>query len=342
MLAYCFTSLSQSGYAYIAAERFENIHNLLAAILSNGINRQIKRNLCREYVNTVDEQSVLRGKINIPESIRNIITRKQQLVCEFDELTINCLFNRILKSSALLLARHDGVDYKWKTALNRALRYMREVENISLRAISWPRLQYYKNNADYRLLIGICQLLAEGLILTTETGEYRLATFLKPDNIHKLFEKFLLAYFEKEHPKLHPKSSQIPWSVDDGYMDALPSMHSDITLSDEKSGRILIIDAKYYDKTMQTYRSSKTLHSAHLYQIFAYVKNMAIKAGADKKIAGMVLYASTDEDIQPNNFYRLSGNEISFRTIDLNRNFTNIRKQLDNIAENMIIRNKAG
>lgn len=336
MLAYYYMPLSQSGYTDVAAEHFENIHNLLAAILAKGINRQIKRGLCREYVNRVDGSSALRGKINMPGSIQSIIMREKRLVCEYDELTTNCLFNRILKSSTLLLVRHAGVDCQWKTALNRALRYMAAVENIDLRAISWPRLQYYRNNADYRMLMGVCQLLAEGLILTTEAGGYRLASFLKPDKIHILFEKFLLAYYVKEHPELHSESRQIPWVVDDGYMDMLPSMHSDITLSDKKSGRILIIDAKYYDKTMQTYFKSKSLRSAHLYQIFAYVKNMAYIAGTDKKVAGMTFYAHTDEDIQPNNFYRLSGNEISFCTLNLNLDFAKIRNQLDKIAESLI------
>jgi len=46
----------------------------------------------------------------------------------------------------------------------------------------------------------------------------------------------------------------------------------------------------------------------------------------------MLLYAKTDEDIYPENEYRMSGNRIAVRTLDLNQEFSEIAKQLDNIA----------
>ncbi len=36
---------------------------------------------------------------------------------------------------------------------------------------------------------------------------------------------------------------------------------------------VLIIDAKYYEHSMQVQFNKHTLHSANLYQIFTYVKN---------------------------------------------------------------------
>ena len=42
MLSYAFTALNQGGYEDVAAEEFENMHNLFAAILAKGIGRQLK------------------------------------------------------------------------------------------------------------------------------------------------------------------------------------------------------------------------------------------------------------------------------------------------------------
>ena len=47
----------------------------------------------------------------------------------------------------------------------------------------------------------------------------------------------------------------------------------------------------------------------------------------------MLLYARTDEEIQPDNEYMMSGNKISVKTLDLNRDFSEIAEQLNNIAE---------
>lgn len=72
------------------------------------------------------------------------------------------------------------------------------------------------------------------------------------------------------------------------------------------------------------------MHSHNLYQIFAYVKNEA--AISAKKVSGMLLYAQTDEVIQPNHTYQMSGNRIDVKTLNLNCEFSIIAEQLNSIA----------
>ena len=108
-------------------------------------------------------------------------------------------------------------------------------------------------------------------------------------------------------------------------------MQTDIMLvKDEKT---LIIDAKYYSKTMQTQYDVHTLHSGNLYQIFTYVKNKESQLSSKlHEVSGMLLYARTNEVILPNNTYRMSGNRISVRTLDLNCSFEQIAAQLDTVV----------
>lgn len=54
------------------------------------------------------------------------------------------------------------------------------------------------------------------------------------------------------------------------------------------------------------------------------------------QVSGMLLYAKTKAEIQPNQDYRLSGHLISVKTLDLDSDFAIIRQQLDAIAENFI------
>ena len=113
----------------------------------------------------------------------------------------------------------------------------------------------------------------------------------------------------------------------------LPTMQSDIVLFSHKTGKILIINAKYYTHTLQTHGRylNKTIHSANLYQIFTYVKNWA--AGPGETVSGMLLYARTDEPVQPDHDYQMNGNQISVKTVDLSCPFSGIAAQLDAIAE---------
>ena len=77
------------------------------------------------------------------------------------------------------------------------------------------------------------------------------------------------------------------------------------------------------------------MHSNNLYQIFTYVKNKEAEL-TDKphnSVSGLLLYAKTDEQIQPDNEYTMSGNRISVKTLDLNCDFEIIKEQLNRIAK---------
>ena len=54
--------------------------------------------------------------------------------------------------------------------------------------------------------------------------------------------------------------------------------------------------------------------------------------GVPHRVSGMLLYAATDEDIQPDNSYMMSGNRISAKTLDLNQPFEKIAEQLNSIV----------
>ena len=68
-------------------------------------------------------------------------------------------------------------------------------------------------------------------------------------------------------------------------------------------------------------------------RFFTYVKNKDMEFG-DKPhtVSGMLLYAATDEAVQPDNSYQMSGNKISVRTLDLNKDFVEIAAQLKAIV----------
>ena len=329
MLSYAFQMLNEQGYKDIATEPFDNVAELCAAILSKGIAVQLKRGLAKEYISQTEALSSLRGKIDITESIKSQSLLRKQLICTYDDFTVNNYLNRILKSTVELLL-HADISKTRKKALRKLLIYFSDVDVLDVHSINW-NIRYDRNNQTYRMLISICYLVVKGLLQTNTDGSTRMMDFMDEQCICRLYEKFLLEYYRKEHPAITARASQIPWKLDDGFGDMLPIMQSDITLS--KGNRTLIIDAKYYAHNTQTQYNVHTLHSANLYQIFTYVKNKEASCDdATHEVSGMLLYAKTDEAIQPDHEYHMSGNKISVRTLDLNCDFLEIRKQLDNIV----------
>lgn len=330
MLAYAFQILNEESYATIALEEFENVCDLLAAILGKGLGNQIKRGLGREYITKSDDLSTPKGKIDISSSLRTQSTLKRQLVCNYDEFSVNNYTNQIIKSSAMHLIQSNMVAIEQKKLLRKLMLYFSEVERINTQSIRWSSIRYHRNNLTYKMLMNICYLIIEGLLPTTQHGALGMAQF-KDDHMNKLYEKFVLEYYRKHYPLIKTSAAHIEWNVDDGVIDLLPRMKSDITL--ESNGKILIIDTKYYGHTMQTNNmfNKHTIHSANLYQIFTYVKNKDILHSGN--ISGMLLYAKTDEEIAPDNSYQMNGNRIGVKTLDLNKDFTGIRSQLDAIVQ---------
>lgn len=332
MLSYAFTVLHQGGYEELATEEFENVHDLFAAILVKGIGRQLKQGLYREYRSCKEDTSILHGKIDMSGTIRNRLAQKKAIACEYDELSENNLLNQILKTTALLLIRHGRVKEEYKGELKKEMLFFSSVDSVDPTMIHWTSIRFQRNNNTYRMLISLCQLVLEGMLLTTDSGEYKLASFLDEQRMNRLYEKFILEYYAKECPQVTARASQIPWALDDGVGTLLPVMQSDITLT--RGSRVLIVDTKYYTHTLQTQYDIHTLHSGNLYQIFTYVKNKEFSFGATPHtVSGMLLYATTDEALQPNNSYQMSGNKISVRTLDLYRDFSEIAAQLNAIVD---------
>lgn len=329
MLSYAFQILREDGYKKVATENFENTAELFAAILISGVTIQVKRGLGREYIETTESLSSPKGKLSIAESLKRQTHLKKQLVCTYDDFSVNSRMNQILKSSALLLLR-SGITKPRRKILRRLLAYFNDVEEIDLRTVDW-NFRYHRNNQSYRLLIAICFLLYEGLLQTQSRGNTKLMNFLDDQQMSHLYEKFLLAYYRRTFPQLSARAAQIPWQLDDDMDALLPVMQTDITLSHRD--KMLIIDAKYYGRAMQSKFDKSTIRSGHLYQIFTYVKNAAAMKEQPHEVSGMLLYAKTDEELTPNQSYSMSGNHICVETLNLNQDFSKIAAHLNQIVE---------
>lgn len=330
MLAYAFQILHEQGYKDVAVEDFQNTAELLAAILCRGVSVQIKRGLGKQYLTKEEPLSSPRGKIEVSESIKTQAIRKKQLVCAYDEFSVDAYTNRIIKTTMEVLLKAN-ISKGRKKELRKLLIFFDEVSTLDKHNINW-NLQYDRNNQTYRMLIAICQLVMKGLLQTNADGTTRIMDYLDEQTMPKLYEKFILGYYQQEHPELKAYSPQIDWQLDDGFKTMLPTMQSDIVIRNMKSKKTLIIDAKYYSNNtqMKAPYMTHTIHSGNLYQIFTYVKNWA--AEPDETVSGMLLYARTDDAIQPGNQYQMSGNQISVRTLDLHCDFAVIAAQLDAIA----------
>ena len=330
MLSYAFKVLRDNGYKSMATEEFNNIAEMMAQILLRGISLRLNRGLEKEYLSQTQALSFLRGKIDIADSIKTQSIRRRQLVCIYDDFSVNNRMNQIIKSTLEILLKAD-IGKNTKKEIRKLMVFFSDVDSIDLYSADW-NLRYNRNNQTYQMLIGICYLVVKGLMQTNSYGVTKLMDYMDEQHMWSLYQNFIFQYYKKHYPGLKVSSSQIPWFLDDDKKEMLPVMQSDIYI--QRDNTVLIIDAKYYKSITQIQFGKHKFHSAHLYQMFAYVKNCEYNFSDEKiSVSGMLLYAKTDEFIEQNHVYQMHGNKISINSLDLSLPFEQIAMQMDEIIK---------
>lgn len=330
MLAYAFKELRGSNYGHVATEDFDGVHDLFAEVLHTGIASLLKQGLHREYVPRHQTLATLRGKLDVNGTIGERMAQRASMACEFDELSVDNTFNRILKSTSVLLMGSSDVSKPRKAALRKLMPFFDGVHGVDLKSLKWGQLCYDRNSRAYQMLHTICYFIVADKLPTTEAGG-SLATQFTDSNMALLFQRFIMAYYRRWHPELKARAKMIDWNISKGVSQSsmLPTMNTDVTLS-FPDGRTLIIDAKYYSRTLQEHYGRLSIHSANIYQIHTYVTNED-KAHTGS-VDGMLLYAMTTAYGKLSERMTLAdGNIIMFRTLDLSQDFESIKRQLEEI-----------
>ncbi len=337
MIAYAFRNIKDKNITQLSNEKFLNIYDLFSVMMSREINRQVKRGLNKEYIEKQEETSSIKGKIILNDLMRNQYKKSSKVSCKFDNYSVNSYLNRIIKTACLYLLRSNKIKDKNKAVhLKKSIVFFDEVEEINPLTIKWDLIRYNRFNNSYKMLINISYMIIEGLLMSKKNGQFEYREYIDDQKMHKLYEKFILEYYRYHYSNLNPSVPQVEWNLDEEneYLYLLPKMQTDITLYNKN--RTLIIDAKYYNNMYQnnTMFDKETFRSNNLYQIYTYVKN------EDKKntgnVSGMLMYIKTDENEKQFVEYKMGNNKIIVCNLDLSNNFSNVEKQLNDIADKFI------
>ena len=335
MLSYAWGILEESETINVGSEEFDNIYNLLSRIYINGIINLKKRGFSRYYIDKKELTSTLRGKIDITSSIKNQSLQHGKMLCSFDEFSENIILNQIIKTTIGLLIKAPDLDNSLRKQLLRQRMYFTGISEIVLSDSLFSLLRYNRNNKHYQLLINISELIFKGLITKEKENEYIFLDFIRDEQMANLYEKFVLNFY-----KLHLDNSiykvhapKLNWDIEAEVKEddllLLPEMRTDIVVENKAEKTQMIIDTKYYSKTLVKGNRSdiEKLRTSHLYQIFAYLSNSQYEG----KKEGILLYPTIDKDIDA--IFPITNKRIMIKTLNLNTEWNNIEKRLMSITD---------
>ena len=335
MLCYSFygEKLNEKETSELGSEAFENIYNLFSLLLCLLLKKQVKKGLYKDYNYISNDINLIKGKININETISKGLLSKKRVVCEFDEYNENCLLNQVIKTTIYYLLKSNKIGISVKEELKKMSVYFNSVDLLEIRNIKWGHIRFNRNNISYKYIVDLCKLILNGLIVSDKKGNNKYKEFLDDVKISTLYENFIKSYYRKHYPELNASSKKL-YLTDKPIVDFIPMMKTDITL--EYNEKMLIIDAKFYNKILkENYINPKckTISNNNLYQIIAYVDNQdPYKTG---NVYGMLLYAQTVDEPSISITQNLNKHKIMVRTLDLNEAWELIKQRLNNIAEHL-------
>lgn len=150
--------------------------------------------------------------------------------------------------------------------------------------------------------------------------------------MRRVFQDFIFNFFRLEQNTFSVSSERIGW--DTGWIggqnaDLIPRMLTDVSLS--APHRKLVIECKFSLDCVQEQWGKFTARSDHLYQLFAYLKNLERAGGVNMVCEGILLYPTVTRAIDLR--FKVQGHLIRVTTLNLNQHWREIRRDLFSLLE---------
>jgi 5-methylcytosine-specific restriction enzyme subunit McrC len=322
----------------VAQDDYKQIVDLLAKVLSNGINKLLKHGLDRNYILISEDTRRIKGRLDFNESIKRNIIKRAIIHCHSDELNYNVLHNQIIKTTLNNLLHINELDKTIRENLRESYKKMNEIDLIKIENKHFGTVQLNRNNRFYDFLMKICELIHYNLEIDESSGNYKFIDFIRHERkMATLFESFVRNFYRIELPIHDPKAiikrEDIYWvnecnnRVQNSYF---PEMETDVSIILEN--RKIIIETKYYPKTLVEHYDKKKIRIDHIRQLYAYLKNSETNSDDSYNTEGILLYPETEEKIDT--VENISGHIFKIRTINLNQNWRKIHEDLINMVLN--------
>ena len=290
-----------------------DLRALLTKMLVHLTKRQIRRGLRGDYVEVSEELRGVRGRIDFGQTLRSLSMYRGRLHCEYEEFTLNVPRNQIIRSTL-----NDSLNRGFTEPERRRpehdrlvsdvealLRMLYEIDRVRVtgRLIASELRQLGRNEREYKLMLKICDMLRDpSMPQSDEASDLDFVDWLrKRQDEPRIFELFVANFY-----KLHLQNNvwavasqqRQTWheTIAEPIGDArLPVMNPDIVLTHRDTGKIVVIDTKWYSSVHSEWHGNRTIHSDNLYQMYGYLASQKWKGGHYRDATGILLYARPEK-----------------------------------------------
>jgi len=339
LLCYAWGLPEQRDWVKVDADSCPAVLDLLSRLLTKGADILLKRGIAKEYRTHEEEIAGIKGKLELAKTIKANRHREGKTICTLDDLTGDILLNQIVYTTMYRLLGNKDLDKNVKEDLLRTFRRFPKVTIIDINRGTFKDVRLNRNNRFYRLIISVCEMLHANMLPDKQRpGEYRFIDFTRDEDVmNSIFEAFLRNFYHQECRDEYPivKRTKIYFqlaAINADDEELLPEMETDVTLDNPKTGKRIILDAKYYnDMFVSRYGVAKKLRRDHVSQITSYVVNQEDPAVPyTLQTKGIMVYPKTNVYVE-NADFEMNGHSYRFCTVDLGQDWHQIDLRLRQI-----------
>ena len=312
------------------------VQDLLGKVLATGVNHLVRRGIDRGYVERREDLAGIRGKLAVSETAKRALRSRARAACDFEELSVDILPNRILRTSLRsLLNPRITLDRSVRGEVRSAYRRLDGVSRVRLKRNTFGQVQLGGQRRVYHHLLSVCRLLHLSSVVDENTGRTVFRDFRRDKaTMWRLFEDFVTGFYEREQHlyRVNPGGRRrIDWAdaraEDAANRGLIPFMEADVILTSPE--RRIILDTKFYRDALARGRGSGTgkLHSNNLYQLLAYLRNRQATRPDGARHEGILLYPQVGGEPLRAEVW-LEGFRIQARTVDLDRDWRLIHGEM--------------
>lgn len=339
MLCYAWNMADQKDRIKVNADSCKTYPDLFGKLLARGCTLLLKRGLSHDYIETKEAVYGIKGKWQVAPSLSTSKYEIGLMECSYDEFSRNILVNQIIYSTLRKLISCHGLSHDVLQEIKRVYHRFPEVDTIQLCDQAFKRVYITSENRFYALLIHICEIIHENLLPEEKRGDYQFVRFATR-KMNVIFEEFLRNFYRQECKEEYPdvRRSDIEFQLHtiSGQDSIIPKMQTDITLINKKANKAIIIDAKYYTKTLVSKKngSQPKIRSTHLYQIQNYIRNQENPSVPYTMNAnGILIYPEIDQRLDYTGIVPNTNHFFRFVTVNLNEDWWKIDKRLRQIIQ---------
>jgi len=346
LLLYASDLFSEVEYRRKAQGREEtpdDILEVIAEILVYFVREKLMRGLTRSCIPRQADLSRVRGSIDMLRTERRQLLAKGRVACRFHEPSLNTPRNRLIKVALEKGAQLKNLSINKSTSSIRkkcrdysSLLYrMGVVGDLPDRA-TLSKEVYGINDKEDRQAVAAARLLLDMSMPDDQAGNESL---LSPEEtnewLRKLFENAVRGFYnvavsDHWHVSKTNVIQEWPMSIDEKSATIeryLPKMELDIVLTSKERQEKIVIDTKFTSLLKPGWYRNKTLNSAHIYQMYAYLRSQEKPNSIiDNHSKGILLHPVTDRDEKF--ALTMQGHTFIFATVNLNAPAKDIRSAL--------------